>query len=296
MDNKKDNINDEDKDEIEKGVKPKPKLQKTHLIRIMTVFIAILILALKFTSDVNSAQKVAIEEMSEKIEIEKENTRKALEEKSNAIKKIKIAEDKNKKKEEEIEEVKTIIEEVKTEIEEAKTEIKEVETKKKELEKEVEKEKAKVRTLSKSKVTRTESDIADRKVSKSIKNKTVATAKSPSRNSLSRGRIMKAEATAYGATVLNGGAGSGLTSTGRTPIEGRTIAVDKRLIPMGSKVRITCPNYPSVNGVYIAEDVGAAIKGNRIDIYFNDLTLDKHATRKRMLNFGRRSVQLEILE
>ena len=39
----------------------------------------------------------------------------------------------------------------------------------------------------------------------------------------------------------------------------RTIAVDPRIIPLGSKVEI--------NGrIYIAEDTGGAIKGNRIDM------------------------------
>ena len=50
------------------------------------------------------------------------------------------------------------------------------------------------------------------------------------------------------------------TSTGTKPTANRTIAVDPRVIPYGSKVVI--------NGqVYVAEDCGGAIKKNRIDIY-----------------------------
>lgn len=54
------------------------------------------------------------------------------------------------------------------------------------------------------------------------------------------------------------------TATGTTPKEGRTIAVDPRVIPLGSTV------YIEGYGYYIAEDTGGAIKGNRIDIFLMD--------------------------
>ena len=55
----------------------------------------------------------------------------------------------------------------------------------------------------------------------------------------------------------------GITYTGTVATEGRTIAVDPGVIPLGSVVEI--------NGVeYVAEDIGGAIDGNHIDIYFND--------------------------
>lgn len=41
---------------------------------------------------------------------------------------------------------------------------------------------------------------------------------------------------------------------------GRTIAVDQRLIKLGSKVRMN-------DREYIAEDTGGAIKGKRIDLF-----------------------------
>lgn len=53
---------------------------------------------------------------------------------------------------------------------------------------------------------------------------------------------------------------AGVTSIGKKPVVGRTIAVDPKVIPYGSKVYI--PGY----GWRIAEDTGGAIKGNRIDI------------------------------
>ena len=51
-----------------------------------------------------------------------------------------------------------------------------------------------------------------------------------------------------------------ITKSGTTLTQGRTIAVDSRIIPLGSKVFIE--GY----GVFIAEDTGSAIRGNRIDI------------------------------
>lgn len=65
------------------------------------------------------------------------------------------------------------------------------------------------------------------------------------------------------------------TATGTTPKEGRTIAVDPKVIPYGTQVVI--------NGqVYVAEDTGEAIKGKRIDIYF-----EEHET---ALSWGRRKM------
>ena len=46
-----------------------------------------------------------------------------------------------------------------------------------------------------------------------------------------------------------------------------------------------------------AEDVGGAIKGNRIDIYFNDIPpqFDPHEANKRIKKFGRRTVEVKII-
>lgn len=102
-------------------------------------------------------------------------------------------------------------------------------------------------------------------------------------------------ASAYGATKLNGGAGTGLTAMGKEPVGGQTVAVDPKLIPLGTKLQLTCDSYPSVNGIYIAEDKGGAIKGKKIDIYFDDWNRDPHVARKEMLAFGRRTVVVTII-
>lgn len=70
------------------------------------------------------------------------------------------------------------------------------------------------------------------------------------------------------------------TKSGTTPQEGRTIAVDPNVIPLGTKV--------SINGkVYTAEDTGSAIKGNKIDIYF--------ASHQDAQNYGRQQHKVYLL-
>ena len=63
----------------------------------------------------------------------------------------------------------------------------------------------------------------------------------------------------------------GKTASGTIPTQGRTIAVDKTVIPLGTNVIIGGHEYT-------AEDTGGAIKGNRIDVYF-----DSH---QEAFNFG----------
>ncbi|GAX59321.1 hypothetical protein SCALIN_C01_0252 [Candidatus Scalindua japonica] len=55
----------------------------------------------------------------------------------------------------------------------------------------------------------------------------------------------------------------GITATGKRARWG-TVAVDKKVIKLGSKLRIK--GFP--NTIFRAEDVGGAIKGNRIDVWF----------------------------
>jgi 3D (Asp-Asp-Asp) domain-containing protein len=52
------------------------------------------------------------------------------------------------------------------------------------------------------------------------------------------------------------------TASGAKAVAGYTIAVDPSVIPYGTEV--------SINGhIYCAHDTGGAIKGNRIDVYFD---------------------------
>lgn len=90
-------------------------------------------------------------------------------------------------------------------------------------------------------------------------------------------QVLNVVATAY--------SGDGITASGsptkRNPNGYSTIAVDPRVIPLGSKV------YVEGYGYAIAEDIGGAIKGNRIDIF---VTSESEAQ-----SWGRRSVNVYIL-
>lgn len=77
----------------------------------------------------------------------------------------------------------------------------------------------------------------------------------------------------------------GITATGTTPKQGRTIAVDPSVIPLGTKVRIDFPApFDYMDGTYIAEDTGSAIKGKKIDIYFDSVGVVKQ--------FGKRQLKV----
>lgn len=61
----------------------------------------------------------------------------------------------------------------------------------------------------------------------------------------------------------------GVTASGKRASPG-TIAVDKRIISLGSLVKIE-----GFSNIFRAEDTGGAIKGNRIDIWFPSHELAK---------------------
>lgn len=70
------------------------------------------------------------------------------------------------------------------------------------------------------------------------------------------------------------------TATGTVPTEGRTIAVDPKVIPYGSRVTI------EGMGTYIAEDCGGGVKQDHIDIYFD--------THEKAVAFGTKRLYVTI--
>jgi 3D (Asp-Asp-Asp) domain-containing protein len=75
----------------------------------------------------------------------------------------------------------------------------------------------------------------------------------------------------------------GLTACG-LPTSAGVIAADKKVLPLGSIVKIEAGKY---SGLYHVLDTGASIKGNRVDIYM--------ACRSEAKLFGRRKVQVEVV-
>lgn len=59
------------------------------------------------------------------------------------------------------------------------------------------------------------------------------------------------------------------TKSGVYPMEGRTIAVDPKIIPLGSTVLVYTEDMELL-GIFQAEDTGGAVKGKIIDIYMED--------------------------
>lgn len=86
-------------------------------------------------------------------------------------------------------------------------------------------------------------------------------------------KLVNVVATAY--------TGYSTTSTGQKPVWG-TIAVDPKVIPYGTKVYI-----PKFDKVFIANNCGGAIKGNKIDIFMN--------TEKQCSDWGRKTIEIQIL-
>jgi 3D (Asp-Asp-Asp) domain-containing protein len=82
----------------------------------------------------------------------------------------------------------------------------------------------------------------------------------------------------------------GITSSGKKATKGRTIAVDPKIIPIGSKVHIELKDqYSYLNGWYVAEDTGILVKGYIIDIFFGKSAFYD------MEKFGSRKVDVEII-
>lgn len=159
---------------------------------------------------------------------------------------------------------------------------------KEQAEKEV-KEKEQKEKVAKEKEVKEDLDEKDKKISQ-LEKKIKVSSQSPSRSSTSRSQPTKDtgstnlgtfSSTAYcSCTKCCGPNAKGITASGTKVKAGRTIAVDPKIIPLGSKVL--------VNGKqYIAEDTGSAIKGKIVDIYF-----DNHNT---ALDWGRKNVDVQVI-
>ncbi|MBU5627367.1 G5 domain-containing protein [Oscillibacter sp. MSJ-2] len=96
-------------------------------------------------------------------------------------------------------------------------------------------------------------------------------------------KVITCSATAY--TSGHDGVGT-RTSTGTTVRHG-TVAVDPNTIPYGTKMYIVSSDGSVVYGTAVAEDTGGAIRGNRLDLYYE--------TYNECIQFGRRNCTVYVL-
>lgn len=104
-------------------------------------------------------------------------------------------------------------------------------------------------------------------------------------------KVLTCQATAYDLSFEScgkwpGSPGYGITASGTYAKPG-TVAVDPRVIPLGTRMYIVSTDGRYVYGYCTAEDTGGAIKGNKVDLFYN--------TRSECMQFGRRSVTVYIL-
>lgn len=105
-------------------------------------------------------------------------------------------------------------------------------------------------------------------------------------------KVIICEATAYDLSYEScgkypGDPAYGITYTGTHARPG-TIAVDPRVIPLGSHVYIESLDYTEDYGFAIAEDTGSAIKGYKIDLFIG--------SNRAALRYGRRNVKVYIID
>lgn len=99
--------------------------------------------------------------------------------------------------------------------------------------------------------------------------------------SVPQGVVERFVITAYCPCVKCCGKTDGITASGERAVEGVTIAADTNKYPFGTKILID-------GSVYIVQDKGGAIKGNRIDLFFN--------SHQAALQYGRQIKQVTILK
>lgn len=100
-------------------------------------------------------------------------------------------------------------------------------------------------------------------------------------------KVITCTATAYDASYESNGPWGAITATGKALASGM-VAVDPRVIPLGTKLYIEAPDGSWSYGYAVAEDTGGAIKGNKIDLFYH--------TNYECRQFGRRKANVYILE
>lgn len=113
-----------------------------------------------------------------------------------------------------------------------------------------------------------------------------------SRGNIRASRVLTMTATAYDSSYASTGKTPDHPHYGKTAIGTKVrpgvVAVDPRVIPLRTKLYIQSLDGSKDYGFASAEDTGGAIKGNKIDLYFEEPGAAK--------KFGRRKVKVYVLE
>lgn len=108
--------------------------------------------------------------------------------------------------------------------------------------------------------------------------------------------ILQCKATAYDLSVQSCGklpshkeygiTYSGRSIAGKTRLEAACVAIDPKVIPLGSLLYISFDDYDykQYNGIYQALDIGSGVKGKHVDIFLGDFNSTKE--HKKVTNFG----------
>lgn len=135
-------------------------------------------------------------------------------------------------------------------------------------------------------------EIVQEPVSKMIEKGSREQVVATSRGNARYKKAVEMTATAYTADYASTGKKPGdkyfgITASGTKARPG-SVAVDPRVIPLGTKLYIESLDGTSDYGFAVAEDTGGAIKGNKVDLFFS--------TRGQCYSFGRRKVKVYVLE
>ncbi len=116
--------------------------------------------------------------------------------------------------------------------------------------------------------------------------------KTSSRGTFRYSKVLTMTATAYDLSYESTGKRPGdrwygITASGTKARPG-VVAVDPNVIPLGTKLYVESLDGTPDYGFCVAEDTGGAIKGNKIDLFFE--------TAEEVRRFGRRKVRVYILD
>ena len=136
--------------------------------------------------------------------------------------------------------------------------------------------------------TKVEKKVSKKAPAKTAQKAVEATAEKPVSSGLPRKDFSYSKKITVTATAYTSSAG-GKTASGR-PAQYGVIAVDPNVIPLGTKLYVesTDDGKSWQYGYCVAGDTGGAVKGNKIDLFFN--------SNNECLQFGRRSAIVYILD